>query len=82
MLRMHVSILMITVKRKSVKFTKKEKSFKFYWSSHNNERTLFAATQMDLVIIILIENRLKKTNIIWYHLYIESNKKWYRGTHL
>ena len=30
----------------------------------------FAATWMDLEIIVL-----RKTNIIWYHLYVES-KKW------
>ena len=38
----------------------------------------FLATQMDLEIVILSEVRKKKTNIIWYHLYVESKewKKW------
>ena len=35
----------------------------------------FAATRMDLEIIILSEVRQRKTNIIWYYLYVESNKK-------
>ena len=35
----------------------------------------FAATWMDLEIIILSEVRKKKTNIIWYHFYVESKKK-------
>ena len=33
----------------------------------------FAATQMDLEIIILSQVRKRKTNTIWYHLYVESN---------
>ena len=36
---------------------------------------------MDLEIIILCKVR-KKTNIIWYHLYVESKKKWYKWTYL
>ena len=35
----------------------------------------FLATQMDLEIVILSEVRKKKTNIIWYHLYVEILKK-------
>ena len=35
----------------------------------------FAVTWMDLEIIILSEVRQWKTNIIWYHLYVESKKK-------
>ena len=31
----------------------------------------FAATWMDLEIIILSEVSQTKTNIIWYHLYVE-----------
>ena len=34
-----------------------------------------AATWLDLEIIIITEGRQKKTNIIWYQLYVES-KKW------
>ena len=29
---------------------------------------------MDLEIIILTEESQRKTNIIWYHLYVESKK--------
>ena len=35
----------------------------------------FGATWMDLEMIILSEVRQRKTNIMWYHLYVES-KKW------
>ena len=43
--------------------------------SHNkNEIMLFAAIWMDLEIIILNEVSQTKTNIIWYHLYVESKK--------
>ena len=42
----------------------------------------FAATWMDLEIIILSEVSQTKTNI-WHHLYVESNfKKWYKWTYL
>ena len=34
----------------------------------------FAATCMDLEIIIISEFSHMKTNIIWYHLYVESKK--------
>ena len=36
---------------------------------------------MDLEIILSEESQTK-TNIIWYHLYVESNKKWYKWTYL
>ena len=36
---------------------------------------------MELEIITLNEVRLRKANIIWYHLYVES-KKWYKLTYL
>ena len=39
-----------------------------------NEILPFAATWIDLEIIILSEVRQRKTNIIWYHLYVESKK--------
>ena len=44
-------------------------------SHKKNEIMPFAATWMDLEIIILSEVRQRKTNIIWYHLYVESKKK-------
>ena len=37
-----------------------------------NEIMAFAATWMDLEIIILSKVSQTKTNIIWYHLYVES----------
>ena len=38
---------------------------------------LFATTWMQLEIIILREINQKKTNTIWYHLYVES-KIWHK----
>ena len=35
----------------------------------------FAATWMDLEIVLLSEVRQRKRNIVWYHLYVESKKK-------
>ena len=40
----------------------------------NNEIMSFAATWMDLEIIILSEVSQTKTSIICYHLYVESKK--------
>ena len=34
----------------------------------------FAATLMDLEIIIVNEVSQRKTNITWYHLHVKSNK--------
>ena len=41
-------------------------------SHRKNEIMPFAATWMALETIIL---RQRKTNVTWYHLYVESNKK-------
>ena len=38
----------------------------------------FAATWVDLEIIILSEVSQIKTNIIWDYWYVKSNKEWYR----
>jgi len=42
----------------------------------------FAATWMDLKIIILSKvHQTEKKKIIWYHLYVES-KRWHKSTYL
>ena len=41
-----------------------------------HEITPFAVTWMSLESIILSEVSQTKTNILWYHFYLES-KKWY-----
>ena len=46
-----------------------------YYSAIKRKKSLsFAATWMDLQIIILSEVSQRKTNMIWYHLYVESKK--------
>ena len=35
----------------------------------------FVATWMDLEIIMISEKSMKKTNIVWYHLRVESKKQ-------
>ena len=47
-----------------------------------NEIMSFAATWMDLEIVILSEVNQTERNIRWYHLYVESIKKWYKWTYL
>ena len=42
----------------------------------------FAATWMDMEIIRLSEVSQRKTNIIWYHFYVESRKKSHKWTYL
>ena len=37
---------------------------------------------MDLEIVLLSEVSQRERNIIWYPLYAESKKKWYKWTHL
>ena len=42
--------------------------------SHKNEIMPFSATWMDPEIITPRDVSQRKTNIIWYHLYVESQK--------
>ena len=48
-------------------------TMEYYSAIKKNEIMLFAATWMDLEIIILSEVGKRKTNTIWYRLYVESN---------
>ena len=50
-------------------------TMEYYSVIKNNEIMQFAATWMDLEIIILSEVSQTRTNIIWYQLYVESKKK-------
>ena len=45
----------------------------YYSVIKNNERMPFAATRMDLMIIILSEVREIEKNIAWFHSYVEPN---------
>ena len=49
-------------------------TMEYYLAIKKNEVMPFAATWMDLEIIKLNEVSQRKTNIIWYHLYVESYK--------
>ena len=54
----------------------------YYSAIKKNKIFPFAATGMDLEIIILSEvSQTEKTNIMWYCLYVES-KIWHRWTYL
>ena len=44
----------------------------YYSAIKKNETLPFAATWMNLEIIVLSEVSQKKTNAIWYHIYVES----------
>ena len=44
-------------------------------SHKKNDIMPLGATWMDLEIIMLNEVHQRKTNILWYHLYVESEKK-------
>ena len=50
-------------------------AMEYYSAIKKNEIMSFAATWMDLEILILSEVSQTKTNIIWYHLYVESKKR-------
>ena len=52
------------------------------WTGRAHEITSLAATWMDMEIIIGSEGSQTKTNIIRYHLFAKSEKKWYRWTYL
>ena len=45
-----------------------------YYSAIKKNEMPFVATRMDLEIIILGEVNQTKTNIIWYHLYVDYKK--------
>ena len=47
---------------------------KYYSAIKKNEILPFAATWMDLEGIMLSEISQRKTNTVWYHLYVESKK--------
>ena len=49
-------------------------TMEYYSAIKKNEIIPFAATWMDLEIVILSEVRQRKSNIIWYCLYVESKK--------
>ena len=46
----------------------------YYSAIKKNEMLSFVATWMNSEIIIPSEVRQKKTNSIWYHLYVESKR--------
>ena len=54
-------------------------TMEYYSAIKKNKIMPFAATWMDLEIIILSE--VNQTNIMCYHFYVES-KKWYKWTYL
>ena len=54
-------------------------TMEYHSAIKKNEIMPFVVTWMDLEIILLSEVSQTKTNIVWYHLYVESKKKkWYK----
>ena len=47
----------------------------YYSAKQKKEIMPFAATWIDLDVIILSEVKQTKTNILWYNLYVETKKK-------
>ena len=47
-----------------------------------NQTMPFVATSMGLECVMLSEASQTKRNIIWYPLYAESKKKWYKWSYL
>ena len=56
-------------------------TMEYYSAIKRKEIIPFATTWMQLEIITLNEVRKRKTNTIWYHLYVES-KIWHKWTYL
>ena len=52
-------------------------TIQYYEAIKNNGKVPFAATWMDLEIVLQSEVNQRKTNILWYCLYVESK----RGIH-
>ena len=50
-------------------------TMEYYSAIKKNQILPFAATWMNLEIVILSEVRQRKTNTMWYCLYVESKKK-------
>ena len=50
-------------------------TMEYYSATKNSEIMPSAAAQMDLDIIILSEVNQRQTNIIWYHLFVETENK-------
>ena len=46
----------------------------YYSATKRNKIVPFAETWMDLETVIKSEVRKRKTNILWYHLYVEFRK--------